>query len=79
MIPFSRGPCLPKTVLVSRDVRSEGEGEGIETPAKRTKAEFLAWVYNQAKTEFGMDALDFAELIESDEGRKVYDDFIKAA
>ena len=57
----------------------EGEGEGIDTPAKRTKAEFLAWVYNQAKTEFGMDALDFAEFVESPEGRKVADDFFEAA
>ena len=57
----------------------EGEGEGIETPTKRTKSEFLAWVYNQAKTEFGMDALDFAEFMESDKGRKVADDFIEAA
>jgi len=57
----------------------EGEGEGIESPAKRTKSEFLAWVYNQAKTEFGMDALDFAEFMESDKGRKVADDFIEAA
>ena len=57
----------------------EGESDGIDTPAKRTKAEFLAWVYNQAKTEFGMDALDFAEFVESPEGRKIADDFIQAA
>jgi len=57
----------------------EGEGEGIESPEKRSKAEFLAWVYNQAKIEFGMDALDFAEFMESDKGRKVADDFIEAA
>jgi len=71
----------PKTAPAPKAPAPAGEGEGdaIETPTKRTKAEFLAWVYNQAKTEFGMDSLDFAEFIESKEGQKIADDFIEAA
>jgi hypothetical protein len=58
----------------------ESENEPVEpTTDKRTPAEFLAWVYKQAMTEFGMDPIAFAEFAESAEGMKVADQFTKAA
>ena len=66
---------------------SEGEGESdasedaaaTDADTKRTKEEFLAWVFNQAFTEFGMDSADFTDFITSEKGAKIADDFVKAA
>ena len=58
------------------DGESDAEQDAAATDAdtKRTKEEFLEWVFNQAFTEFGMDAASFMEFIaESKEGRAVYD------
>jgi len=58
----------------------ESENEAVDpTTDKRTPAEFLAWVYKQAMTEFGMDPIAFAEFAESAEGMKIADQFTKAA
>lgn len=76
----------PKAEKTASDA-SEGEGESdasedaaaTDADTKRTKEEFLAWVFNQAFTEFGMDSADFTDFITSEKGAKIADDFVKAA
>ena len=46
--------------------------------AKRTPAEFLEWVYQQARKEFGMDSTAFAEFAASTEGAKISDKYCAA-
>jgi hypothetical protein len=75
----------PKAEKAESDATDASESDAGEdaatdaTDAKRTPAEFLAWVYKQALIEFGMDPVEFAEFAESTEGQKIADEFIKAA
>ena len=75
----------PKAEKVESDASDADTSDASETDSdldvaeKRTKAEFLAWVYTQAKNEFGMDSLALAEYILGDEGMKIADKFIDAA
>jgi hypothetical protein len=69
----------PKIVA---DNASEGEGESEgegATNGKRTPAEFLEWVYQQARKEFDMDSTAFAEFAESKEGMAIADKYARAA
>jgi len=76
----------PKAEKTASDA-SEGEGESdaeqdaaaTDTDAKRSKEEFLDWVFNQAFTEFGMDSADFLEFITSEKTAKIADKYTKAA
>ena len=62
------------------DGESDAEQDAAATDAaKRTPEEFLAWVFNQAFTEFGMDSADFTDFITGEKGAKVADDYVKAA
>lgn len=75
----------PKAEKVESDASDAGTSDAdasdsdLDVAEKRTKAEFLAWVYTQAKNEFGMDSLALAEYILGDEGMKIADKFIDAA
>jgi len=75
----------PKTEKVKEDATpSDGESDASEdaasnADAKRTPEQFLAWVFNQAFTEFGMDSADFTDFITSKKGAKIADDYVKAA
>jgi hypothetical protein len=56
------------------DASESDASEDAATDAKRTPAEFLEWVFNQARTEFGMTAPEFMTFIaDSKEGRAIYD------
>jgi hypothetical protein len=76
----------PKAEKTASDA-SEGEGESdasedaaaTDADTKRTKEEFLEWVFNQAFTEFGMDGCDFTDFITSEKGAKIADKYTKAA
>lgn len=59
------------------DASEDAEADASES--KRTFEEFMAWFYNQARIEFGMDSLDIAEFMESNEGMKIADNHVKAA
>ena len=63
------------------DGESDAEQDAAATDAdtKRTKEEFLDWVFNQAFTEFGMDGCDFTDFITSEKGAKIADKYTKAA
>ena len=70
----------PKAEKAESDATGEGETDASEdaasdaSDAKRTPAEFLEWVFNQARTEFGMTAPEFMTFIaDSKEGQAVYD------
>ena len=70
----------PKAEKAESDAIGEGETDASEdaasdaSDAKRTPAEFLEWVFNQARTEFGMTAPEFMTFIaDSKEGQAVYD------
>jgi hypothetical protein len=76
----------PKAEKTASDAsESDGESDASEdaasnaTDAKRTKEEFLEWVFNQAFTEFGMDSADFLEFITSERTVKIADKYTKAA
>lgn len=71
-------PKAEKTA--SDDSESDGESDAEQDAAatdadtKRSKEEFLEWVFNQARNEFGMTAPEFMSFIaDSKEGRAVYD------
>ena len=76
----------PKAEKTASDA-SESDGESdaeqdaaaTDTDAKRSKEEFLDWVFNQAFTEFGMDSADFLEFITSEKTAKIADKYTKAA
>jgi len=73
-------PKTEKTKSASNVTESEASAtDESATDAKRTPAEFLAWVYKQAMVEFNMDPVEFAQFAESPEGMKIADEFIKAA
>jgi len=74
-------PKAEKTKSASEATSDESETieSATDTDAKRTPAEFLAWVYKQAMVEFNMDPVEFAQFAESPEGMKIADEFIKAA
>ena len=71
----------PKTEKAESDAsESDGESDASEDAAsnasdtKRTPEEFLEWIFNQARTEFGMTAPEFMTFIaDSKEGQAVYD------
>lgn len=70
----------PKAEKAESDASDASESDASEdaasdaTDAKRTPAEFLEWVFNQARTEFGMTAPEFMTFIaDSKEGQAVYD------
>lgn len=76
----------PKAEKTASDAsESDGESDAEQdaasnaTDAKRTKEEFLEWVFNQAFTEFGMDGCDFTDFITSEKGAKIADKYTKAA
>lgn len=76
----------PKAEKTASDAsESDGESDAEQdaasnaTDAKRTKEEFLEWVFNQAFTEFGMDSADFLEFITSEKTVKIADKYTKAA
>ena len=76
----------PKTEKVKKDAaQSDGESDASEdaasnaTDTKRTKEQFLEWVFQQAKIEQGMDSLTFIEFVLSKEGAKIADKFTIAA
>ena len=77
----------PKTEKVKEDAApSDGESDASEDAAsnasdtKRTPAEFLEWVFNQARAEFGMTAPEFMTFIaDSKEGTKIADKYTIAA
>jgi hypothetical protein len=74
----------PKAEKTASDATGDGESDASEDAAatdaaKRTPADFLAWVYKQAMIEFDMDPVAFAEFAESTEGQKIADQFINAA
>ena len=53
---------------------SDASEDAAATDAKRTPEEFLEYVFNQARVEFGMTAPEFMSFIaDSKEGRAVYD------
>jgi len=76
----------PKAEKTASDA-SESDGESdaeqdaaaTDADAKRSKEEFLDWVFNQAFTEFGMDGCDFTDFITSEKGAKIADKYTKAA
>jgi len=65
----------PKTEKAETDASDASEDAASDaTDAKRTRAEFLEWVFNQARAEFGMTAPEFMTFIaDSKEGRAIYD------
>lgn len=70
----------PKAEKAESDAADASESDASEdmasdaSDAKRTPAEFLEWVFNQARTEFGMTAPEFMTFIaDSKEGQAVYD------
>ena len=76
----------PKAEKTASDAsESDGESDASEDAAasdadtKRSKEEFLDWVFNQAFTEFGMDSADFLEFITSEKTAKIADKYTKAA
>ena len=76
----------PKTEKVKEDAApSDGESDASEdaasnaTDTKRTKEQFLEWVFQQAKIEQGMDSLTFVEFVLSKEGAKIADKYTIAA
>ena len=76
----------PKAEKTASDAsESDGESDAEQDAAasdadtKRSKEEFLDWVFNQAFTEFGMDSADFLEFITSEKTAKIADKYTKAA
>jgi hypothetical protein len=76
----------PKTEKVKEDAApSDGESDASEdaasnaTDTKRTKEQFLEWVFQQAKIEQGMDSLTFIEFITSEKSAKIADKYMDAA
>jgi hypothetical protein len=75
----------PKTEKTASDATGDGESDASEdaasnaTDTKRTKEQFLEWVFQQAKIEQGMDSLTFIEFVLSKEGAKIADKFTIAA
>lgn len=69
----------PKAPKAESDATGDGESDAEQDAAasdaaKRTPAEFLEWVFNQARAEFGMTAPEFMTFIaDSKEGQAVYD------
>lgn len=76
----------PKAEKTASDAsESDGESDASEdaasnaTDAKRTKEEFLEWVFQQAKIEQGMDSLAFIDFITSEKSAKIADKYMDAA
>jgi len=74
----------PKAEKTASQGEGDGESDASEDAAsnadtKRTKEEFVEWVFNQAFTEFGMDGCDFTDFITSEKGAKIADKYTKAA
>jgi hypothetical protein len=69
----------PKAESIASDASESDASESDASDNKRTFEEFMAWFYNQARIEFGMDSLDIAEFMESAEGMKIADNYVKAA
>ena len=76
----------PKAPKAESDAsESDGESDASEdaasnaTDTKRTKEEFLEWVFQQAKIEQGMDSLAFIEFITSEKSAKIADKYMDAA
>ena len=64
----------PKMITDDTDTDTD-----TDTNGKRTPAEFLEWVYQQARKEFDMDSTAFAEFAESKEGMIIADKYARAA
>ena len=75
----------PKAEKIASDAsESDGESDGEQDAAsnadtKRTKEEFLEWVFQQAKIEQGMDSLAFIDFITSEKSAKIADKYMDAA
>ena len=76
----------PKAEKTASDASaSDGESDADQdaasnaTDAKRTKEQFLEWVFQQAKIEHGMDSLAFIEFITSEKSAKIADKYMDAA
>ena len=76
----------PKAPKAESDAADASESDASEdaaatdaTDAKRTKEEFLEWVFQQAKIEQGMDSLAFIEFITSEKSAKIADKYMDAA
>ena len=76
----------PKAEKTASDASaSDGESDAEHdaasnaTDAKRTKEQFLEWVFQQAKIEQGMDSLAFIEFITSEKSAKIADKYMDAA
>tara|TARA_R110002050_G_scaffold63904_1_gene139398 strand:+ start:303 stop:980 length:678 start_codon:yes stop_codon:yes gene_type:complete len=69
----------PKAEKTATDTDADTDADADTDTTKRTKEQFLTWVFNQAFTEFGMDSADFTDFITSEKGAKVADDYVKAA
>jgi hypothetical protein len=68
----------PKVVADDADTDTDTDAD-TDTIGKRTPAEFLEWVYQQARKEFDMDSTAFAEFAESKEGMIIADKYARAA
>ena len=75
----------PKAEKTASDATGDGESDAEQdaasnaTDTKRTKEEFLEWVFQQAKIEHGMDSYDFIDFITSKETAKIADKYLNAA
>ena len=75
----------PKAEKTASDATGDSESDASEdaasnaTDTKRTKEQFLEWVFQQAKIEQGMDSLAFIEFITSEKSAKIADKYMDAA
>ena len=70
----------PKVIADDTDTDTDTDADtDTDTNGKRTPAEFLEWVYQQARKEFDMDSTAFAEFAESKEGMIIADKYARAA
>ena len=67
----------PKAPKAESDASEDAASNATDT--KRTKEEFLEWVFQQAKIEQGMDSLAFIEFITSEKAAKIADKYMDAA
>ena len=71
----------PKAIAedASEDASDDASEDANGIKGNRTPAEFLEWVYQQARKEFDMDSTAFAEFAESKEGMVIADKYARAA
>ena len=72
---------IEKTEKAESDApeKADDEADEIAPKAKRSKAEFMAWVLRQYNTEFGGDFFDFIMTEEAEKGEAMFKAELKKA